>query len=52
MHRKDQKIKEGFKMEKIIFYTACRAFGAGVLLMLTLCVLAYLAINHEQKNER
>lgn len=39
-------------MEKIIFYTACRAFGAGVLLVLALAVLAYLAINHEQKNER
>lgn len=34
-------------MEKIIFYTACRAFGAGVLLMLALCVLAWLIVRAE-----
>ena len=39
-------------MEKIIFYTACRAFGVGVLVVLALAALACFAINRERKNER
>lgn len=36
-------------MEKIIFYTACRAFGAGALLMLALAVLAWLIVRAESR---
>lgn len=36
-------------MEKIIFYTACRAFGVGVLVVLALCVLAWLIVRTESR---